>query len=340
MKLLQLATMSMECHQCELVTNYMSNGAVEGIGVLERAVELSKAGESFVMATVVWRQGPSSGQRGSRAIVTADGAIYGWIGGACAEPVLIRQAKAVLEEGEARLIWLGQEAEFLGMDVPEGVVTIPISCQSDGALQIFIEPVKVSPQLLIVGRSPMALTLQNLAQGLDWNVVIVDGDDLTASMVTPSSVVVVATQGHGDEDALEIALENNPRFVGLVASSKRGAVVLKYLVDRGLSAHKLGKIKVPVGLDLGSTTHREMAVSILAELVQLRASGEFSKPIETKISLTMIEDVLDLVCGMSVAPTKSNNPFTYEGVTYYFCASGCRSSFEKDPNAFLNKVAR
>ena len=224
----------------------MSNGAVEGIGVLERAVELTKAGISFVMATVVWRQGPSSGQRGSRAIVTADGAIYGWIGGACAEPVLIREAKAVLRDGEAKLIWLGQDSDFLGLHIPEGVVTIPISCQSDGALQIFIEPVKVSPQLLIVGRSPMALTLSNLAQDLDWSVEIVDGDDLTASMVRPSSVVVIATQGHGDEDALEIALENNPRFVGLVASSKRGAVVLEYLVDRGLSPAKLKKIKCPV----------------------------------------------------------------------------------------------
>jgi xanthine dehydrogenase accessory factor len=318
----------------------MSNGAVEGIGVLERAVELTKAGISFVMATVVWRQGPSSGQRGSRAIVTADGAIYGWIGGACAEPVLIREAKAVLRDGEAKLIWLGQDSDFLGLHIPEGVVTIPISCQSDGALQIFIEPVKVSPQLLIVGRSPMALTLSNLAQDLDWSVEIVDGDDLTASMVRPSSVVVIATQGHGDEDALEIALENNPRFVGLVASSKRGAVVLEYLVDRGLSPDKLKKIKVPVGLDLGSTTHREMAVSILAELVQLRASGEFSKPVDSKIALTMVEDVIDLVCGMSIAPTKANNPFVFEDTTYYFCASGCRSSFEKDPHSFLNKVAR
>jgi len=164
----------------------MNNGAVEGIGVLERAVELTKAGESFVMATVVWRQAPSSGQRGSRAIVTADGVIYGWIGGACAEPVLIREAKAVLRDGEAKLIWLGQDADFLGMHIPEGVVTIPISCQSDGALQIFIEPVKVSPQLLIVGRSPMALTLSNLAQDLDWSVEVIDGDDLTASMVGPS----------------------------------------------------------------------------------------------------------------------------------------------------------
>ena len=318
----------------------MINRAVEGMGVMERAVELTKAGESYVMATVVWRQGPSSGQTGSRAIVTAEGQIYGWIGGACAEPVLIREAKAVLEQGEAKLIWLGQEADFLGMHVPDGVITIPISCQSEGALQIFIEPIKTVPQLLIVGRSPMALTLANLAQNLDWNVAIVDGNELSASLVTPSSVVIIATQGHGDEDALEIALENEPRYVGLVASSKRGAVVLAYLADRGLSPAKLEKIKVPVGLDLGRTTHREMAVSILAELVQLRASGEFSKSVNTKTELIIIDDVIDLVCGMSVAPTKSSNPFIFEDTTYYFCCTGCRTTFEKDPHVYRNKVAQ
>lgn len=307
---------------------------------MERAVELTKAGESYVMATVVWRQGPSSGQTGSRAIVTAAGQLYGWVGGACAEPVLIREAKAVLDEGEAKLIWLGQEADFLGMHVPDGTITIPISCQSEGALQIFIEPIKTVPQLLIVGRSPMALTLANLAQDLDWNVAIVDGNELSASLVTPSSVVIIATQGHGDEDALEIALENEPRYVGLVASSKRGAVVLAYLADRGLSPAKLAKIKVPVGLDLGRTTHREMAVSILAELVQLRASGEFSKSVKTKTELIIIDDVIDLVCGMSVAPTKSNNPFIFEDSTYYFCCTGCRTTFERDPHVYRNKVAQ
>lgn len=318
----------------------MINRAVEGMGVMERAVELTKAGESYVMATVVWRQGPSSGQTGSRAIVTAAGQLYGWVGGACAEPVLIREAKAVLDEGEAKLIWLGQEADFLGMHVPDGTITIPISCQSEGALQIFIEPIKTVPQLLIVGRSPMALTLANLAQDLDWNVAIVDGNELSASLVTPSSVVIIATQGHGDEDALEIALENEPRYVGLVASSKRGAVVLAYLADRGLSPAKLAKIKVPVGLDLGRTTHREMAVSILAELVQLRASGEFSKSVKSKTELIIIDDVIDLVCGMSVAPTKSNNPFIFEDSTYYFCCTGCRTTFERDPHVYRNKVAQ
>lgn len=320
----------------------MDNRAIEGMGVMERAVELIKEGESFVMATVVWRQGPSSGQSGSRAIVTADGQLHGWIGGACAEPVLIREAKRVLEEGKPKLIWLGQENDFAGMHIPEGVVTIPISCQSDGALQIYIEPMQSAPQLLVVGRSPMAMTLAKLAEDLDWRVRLVDGNDLSSSMVTPSTVVVIATQGHGDEEAIEIALTQNPAYVGVVASRRRGKVVLDYLAGRGVSPAKLEQVRIPAGIDLGHTSHREMAVAILAELVQLRALGAFSKDSSEKkpASFEVVDEVIDLVCGMTVKAEKTNRPFTFENVTYYFCAPGCRSAFEKDPTSYLNQEAK
>lgn len=316
--------------------------AIEGMGVMERAVELAKDGQSFVMATVVWRQGPSSGQSGSRAIVTSDGELFGWIGGACAEPVLIREAKRVMEEGKARLIWLGQENDFVGMHIPEGVVTIPISCQSDGALQIYIEPMQSVPQLLVVGRSPMAVTLAKLAEDLDWGIQLVDGNDLTSSMITPSTVVVIATQGHGDEEAIEIALTQSPVYVGVVASRRRGKVVLDYLTDRGVPQSKLEQLRIPAGIDLGHTSHREMAVAILAELVQLRALGSFSKTSDEKenISLKVIDEVIDPVCGMSVKAEKVNRPFTFENVTYYFCAPGCRSAFEKDPTSYLTQEAK
>ena len=166
----------------------MSGGSrvADGAAVMARAVELVEAGESFTMATVVWRQAPSSGQHGSRAIVTADGELYGWIGGACAEPVLLREARRVLDEGKSSLVWLGQPAELEDLHVPEGVLTIPISCQSDGALQIFIEPVMSSPHVLIVGRSPMAVTLLDLVRDLGWRGDLVDGSEFTCCKVTES----------------------------------------------------------------------------------------------------------------------------------------------------------
>lgn len=318
----------------------MSLRPVEGMGVLERAVELTNNGESFVMATVVWRQGPSSGQSGSRAIITADGKLHGWIGGACAEPVLIREAKKVMESGKAQLIWLGQEADFKGMHVPDGVMTVPMACQSEGALQIYVEPVQSSPQLTIVGRSPMAITLKQLSEVLNWRVALIDFSDFTTSMLSNSSVVIIATQGHGDEEATEVALPANPAYLGVVASRKRGKAVLDYLRDRGFTSTQIEKIHLPAGLDLGHTTHREMAVSILAELVKLRAAGEFAGQSQKTLPLLETPEVKDLVCGMTVTAEKSNRPFDFEGTTYYFCAPGCRTAFEKDPTSFISQEAK
>ena len=308
---------------------------------MERAVELTNSGESFVMATVVWRQGPSSGQSGSRALITSDGKLHGWIGGACAEPVLIREAKKVMESGKAQLVWLGQEADFLGMHVPDGVLTVPMACQSEGALQIYVEPVNASPQVTIVGRSPMAVTLKQLIEVMNWRVQIMDFADFTTSMVNSSSVVIIATQGHGDEEATETALPAEPVYLGVVASRKRGAAVLSYLEDRGFSKSKIDTVQLPAGLDLGHTTHREMAVSILAQLVQLRAAGSLTqKSTPNLLQMAAPTEVIDLVCKMTVAAEKSNRPFDYEGTTYYFCAPGCRTAFEKDPSSFINQEAK
>ena len=315
------------------------NRAVEGMGVMERAVELTHKGESFAMATVVWRQGSSSGQSGSRAIITADGSLFGWIGGACAEPVLIREAAKVMESNKAQLIWLGQEADFMDMHVPDGVLTIPMACQSEGALQIYVEPMHSSPRLTVVGKSPMAITLTRLAEALDWRVDLVDLSDFDGSNISSTSVVVVATQGHGDEEAAEIALPHSPAYLGIVASRKRGEAITAYLTDRGFAQSDVEQIKIPAGLDLGHTSHREMAVSIVAELVQLRAAGVFVKS-ESHTSIPTPTEALDLVCGMTVVADKTSRPFFYQGATYYFCAPGCRTAFEKDPPSFINQEAK
>ncbi len=246
---------------------------MDGWGVLERASELARQGQAFALATVVWRQGPSSGQLGSRAIITADGEVHGWIGGACAEPVVIRQARQVIADGEPRLLLLGTPDQF-GETVPEGMTVVPIACQSEGALEVFIEPVQPAPRLVIVGRSPMAQTLAALAGALGWRTALLDGRDFSTAGADEGAMVVVATQGHGDEEAMEQAVAARPAYLGLVASQRRGAAVLGYLKDRGVPKDQLDRVHAPAGLDLGRTSHREIAVAILAELVQLRAAGE------------------------------------------------------------------
>jgi xanthine dehydrogenase accessory factor len=314
---------------------------MEGWDVLDRAGELSRRGETFALATVVWRQGPSSGQPGSRAVITAGGEVYGWIGGACAEPVVIREARRVIAERKPTLLLLGASDQFGrgGGALPDGMVAVPISCQSEGAMQIYVEPVTPIPHLTVVGRSPMAHTLAELARALGWRSDVRDGSQFSADELTAASIVVVATQGHGDEDAVERAVTADPAFIGLVASRRRGEAVLGYLADRGVSRERLDRVRVPVGLDLGRTSHREIAVAVLAELVQLRAAGRLL-PSESGPAPAPPAEMTDPVCGMTVQIDPANHPYEHDGVTYYFCCAGCRKAFAKDPHAYLHATTQ
>ena len=310
---------------------------MEGWGVLAQAGELSKRGEAFALATVVWRQGPSSGQQGSRAIITEAGELHGWIGGACAEPVVIREAQRVIADGEARLLLLGTPEQF-GAAVPEGMTVVPIACQSEGALEVYIEPVLPAPHLVVVGRSPMAHTLADLARALGWRTELIDGPDFSAADADERSMVVVATQGHYDEEAVGQAVAAGPAYLGLVGSQRRGAALLGYLAERGVPRDRLDKVRVPAGLDLGRTTHEEIAVAILAELVQLRASGAL--PRQAAQAPKPAADAVDPVCGMTVTADASGRPLQHDGTAYYFCSAGCRRAFENDPAAYVKKETR
>jgi xanthine dehydrogenase accessory factor len=301
--------------------------------VLEQVAELARRGEAFALATVVWRQGPSSSKEGSRAIITADGELRGWIGGACAEPAVIREARQVIDSGEARLLLLGSPDQFGGA-VPEGMTVVPISCQSEGALEVYIEPVLPAPRLVVVGSSPMAQTLASLARTLGWHAELIAGPDFGTGDADEQSMVVVATQGHNDEEVLERAVAARPAYLGMVGSHKRGGALLGYLADRGVPAEQLARIRVPAGLDLGSTTHAEIAVAILAELVQLRASGAMST--SGASGTAPAEEAIDPVCGMTVRTSHGGGlPLELDGTTYYFCCAGCRRAFENDPAAFV-----
>ena len=234
--------------------------------VLAFANDLSRRGRPFVLATVVWRRAPSSGKEGSTALITPDRRVHGWLGGACAEPTVIGEALRALEEGTPRLLFLGPPEE-LAARAREGVVTVPIACQSEGALEVYVEPVLPQPHLVVIGRSPAVGTLASMAGALGWRTVVVDegglaedypgADRVLTSLeladadVTDRSVIVVATQGHYDEAALEAALATPAAYVGLVASRRRADAVLGYLRDRGASDEQLARVHAPAGLDLG-----------------------------------------------------------------------------------------
>ena len=270
--------------------------------------------------------------------MTATGEIHGWIGGACAEPVVLREALSAIKDREPRLLLLGMPGHF--GSIPDGMTFIPISCQSEGAMEVYIEPVLSTPHLIVVGRSPMAHTLCDLAVALGWRSDLIDCNDFTTSAVDASTVVVVATQGHGDEEAIGQAALAAPAYLGLVASRKRGEAVLGYLADRGVPRELLDRVRVPVGLDLGHTSHREIAVAVLAELVQQRVAGALAPQRSVVPAPEMPATVIDAVCNMTVPADRSSHPLEHKGVTYYFCCVGCRTAFANDPTAYLPKEAR
>jgi xanthine dehydrogenase accessory factor len=296
-----------------------------------------------VLATVIWRRAPSSGKEGSTALITPDRTVRGWIGGACAEPTVVREALAAIEEGEPRLLFLGTPEE-LEAHHREGVVRVPIACQSEGALEVYVEPVLPQPQLVAIGRSPAALALTSLASGLGWRTLAVDdgGEPAThrADRVETSpdlagvddrSYVVVATQGHYDEDALERALATPAAYVGLVASHRRAEAVLGYLRDRGVSDAAIARVHAPAGLDLGHVASEEIAVAILAEIVRLRAAGELAAATPAAADR---HEAIDYVCGMTVDVADARYRTVYEGRTVYFCSAGCLERFQTDPASF------
>jgi xanthine dehydrogenase accessory factor len=331
--------------------------------VLELARGLAERGVPFAFATVVWRRAPSSGKEGSTAVIRSDGTVRGWLGGACAEPTVVREARQAIAEGTPRLLFLGT-AEELAEHQRQGVVRVPIACQSEGALEVYVEPVLPKPHLIVIGRSPAVDTLAALAAALGWEAVVVDDGgaadahpaatrvvtslDLAEAGVHAGSFVVVATQGHYDEDALERALEGDHAYVALVASSKRAESVLGYLRDRGVSEEALARVHAPAGLDLGAVSHEEIAVAILAEMVKEKAAGEIALGVPADhaqhghhghdtASGSGVEarhEEIDPVCGMTVDVATARNVATHEGRTYYFCSAGCRAAFEAEPAKF------
>jgi xanthine dehydrogenase accessory factor len=289
----------------------------------ERIAVLAASGEPFALATVTWRRGPSSGKGGSKAAVHPDGRVEGWLGGACAEPSVVLAALEALQDGGSRLLVLGED------DSRPGVTVVPMACSSEGAMEVFVEAVLPVPDVWVVGRSPAVRTLEALAEALGWRVRVVDVD-LDLSAVGPRSMVVVATQGHYDEPALEAALGTPAAYVGLVASGKRASAVRTQLREQGVDERALTRLRAPAGLDLGATTHEEIAVAILAELVALRASRSGAPAVE----VTRPQTAVDPVCGMTVDVERARFVSVHEGRTVFFCAAGCKRAYDADPTAF------
>ncbi len=314
------------------------------MSLLDFAQELTQARKPFVLATVVWCERPTSAKPGAQALIQEDGHITGWIGGSCAQPVVIREAQRVLHEGgDAYLLRLGSQDTGI---VRNDVRVFPMTCTSGGVLDIYIEPHLPLPQLVLVGDSPVIVALSKLAPVLDFAVTQLDQPDMTQVEINERTSIVVATHGQYDEDALEHALRSPAAYVGLVASRRRADDCRDYLRTSGITEQQLTRLKAPAGLDIGAVTPEEIASSILAELVQLRRrnhpASEEQVPTLEEVHVHVsepesftVETAIDPVCGMTVEVANARHHTTYDGREFYFCCPSCKRHFERNPQEYL-----
>jgi xanthine dehydrogenase accessory factor len=214
---------------------------------------------------------------------------------------------------------------------------------------VYIEPMLSKPQILIVGRSLAAQFLCKLGKVIGYQVSVVapranresfpDADliinelDLSQVKITPETYVVVSTQGEHDEEALEQALRANTPYVSFIASMLKARKVFDFLTTKGLAPELLSRVKAPAGLNIGASSSQEIAVSILAEIVQARKS-KVSAAGNEHVLESALAKAQDPVCGMAVDTSVATYVSEYRGKTFYFCCGGCQQAFDREPEVY------
>jgi xanthine dehydrogenase accessory factor len=311
---------------------------------LSKADQLLTDGRSFAIAIVVRYQAPISGKPGNKAIIFPDGKIWGWIGGGCAQPLVVKEALKALADGQPRLIRISPSSS-----PEEGIVDYTMTCHSGGTLDIYIEPVLPKPHILILGRSPVAKTLARLGKAIGYAVSVVapgadresfpDIDslhtelDLSQFRIAPQTFLVVSTQGEGDEEALEKTLLTSATYVAFVASKVKARKILDYLKERGVAIDRLSQVRAPAGLDIRAASPEEIAVSILAEIIQVNGTRAVTPKAQAQLPVSR-QEAKDPICGMMVDVSVAKHKSEFRGNSFYFCCSDCKQKFDKQPERY------
>ncbi len=345
--------------------------------IFDRIATLEREQAIFAIATVVARRAPVSSHLGDHALVFADGHMEGFVGGSCSRDIVRRHALGAIHNRQPVLLQIrnsslgtGDASGDTGEDTtpdtlsetPVSVterVVIPMSCASEGAVDVYIEPRVPLRQLVIVGFTPVAEALAQVASTLDYSVVRVVVDDEMRDLVQRPDVAVltldgfhdflaglgaierqglvaiVASQGHYDELALETLNAFDIAFTGLVGSRRRAATVFGVLAQQGVAADRLAMIRNPVGLDIGARTPGDVAVSILAEIIANSPTANLNAIAAADTSAPADPTAVDPVCGMDVETGSALYRIEHDGTMVFFCCAGCRASFSADPARYL-----
>lgn len=323
------------------------------------AAQLKARGEPFAAVTVVHNEAPSSGKAGDKAIFGPEGILEGWIGGGCVYSIALKEVRDALQDGKPRLVRVSPDPKA---EPTPGIKAYKMTCHSGGSVDLYIEPVMPNLHIVILGKSVIGRALLKMAKAADYRLTILNDEasaaafpeagqwftrfgDLSQIAFDARTFLVVATQGDRDEQALEAALSVTSRYTGFVGSRKKWSELRVSLQQKGFSEQQLDAVHAPVGLDINGKTPEEVAISILAEMIQHYRTVDVSQMAFARAQTVQApgavadarpQMITNPVCGMPISLRMAKYILEYEGEPIYFCCDGCKVSFEKDPDLYMN----
>jgi len=268
----------------------------------EEIVRIRRAGGRAVLATIVRRTGSAPRKDAAKMLIRDDGSILGSVGGGCVEGEVWQQAREALRTGQPRLSRFELNADDAAED---GLIC-------GGIVEIFLEPIMSDPRLVILGAGHLGQALAEIGHLVGFQVVVYDDREQYANRerfpeaqeilvgpfdsmsdrvsVDSQSFVVVVTRGHQhDLAATEQVIRTSARYVGLVGSRRKIKMIVEELLNRGHAPEVFDRLYAPIGLDIGSDTPEEIAVSVVAELIALR-KGVHRRSQKQEFVFKVVED--------------------------------------------------
>ena len=325
--------------------------------------EYLEQGVNLAVAQVIDREAPSSSKVTDKAIILETGELVGWIGGGCVRGIVIKEALDVIRTKKYRKVRISPEG---GLSSGTHIKNYIMSCQSGGTVEVIIEPVIPLPEIIVIGKSNIARKLAMIAATADFKVtamakdadkhifplVSVVKDDVSFAEIKNfnNTYIVVATQGEDDEENVEKALATKAKYVGYVSSSKKSDLLKQYLSSKGVRKERIEDLKSPVGFDINAKLAGEVAISILAEIVEdfrnekvvssdcCGSKSTATKEVvqDTEVNEKFSEEYyINPVCGVPVSKKSPKHIVDYQGEKVYFCCDGCKVSFDKNPSQYI-----